>query len=198
MRLNDRLEESLEELKRIAKRLQQESNSEEELKIKSVGGARDVRRLTKEDSKARITLALLGIILPLVVALDAEDPTSQTQIASLYALLNLAISNYALVPFTFFAYTFHLSSFSFCSFYLHYSLDEFFPTVFIAPFLILISLSDAIPFLVETLKDFKDEISSQAKQGALQALYNLSILPSYVLLMLETGLRPLLLSKLCD
>ena len=46
-----------------------------------------VRSLAKEDSGARVTLAMLGAIPPLVGMLDFEDV--QQQIASLYALLNL-------------------------------------------------------------------------------------------------------------
>lgn len=72
----------LEELKRVVKRLQSSNVLE---------GAKEVRRLTKEVSDARTTLALLGAIPPLMALLDSEDSISQ--IAALYALLNLAIGN---------------------------------------------------------------------------------------------------------
>ncbi|KAL2548717.1 ARM repeat superfamily protein [Forsythia ovata] len=198
-------EEALEVLKRVAKKLQQESNSEEELKINVLEGAKEVRRLTKEHSEARTTLALLGVIPPLVAALDAEDPTSQTQIAVLYALLNLAIANDANKAAIVKAGAVHkmlkLVNSS------NGSPKQSVAEAIVANFLGLSALdsnkpiigsSGAIPFLVETLKDFNEEIGSQAKQDSLRALYNLSILPSNVFLMLETDLIPLLLSKLGD
>ena len=77
--------EALEEFKRVVKELQVE---EEENKRKA---ASRVRLLTKEDSEARVTLAMLGTIPPLVAMLDFED--SDSQIAALYALLNLGIGN---------------------------------------------------------------------------------------------------------
>nr|DAD36371.1 TPA_asm: hypothetical protein HUJ06_007012 [Nelumbo nucifera] len=51
----------------------------------------DVRRLEKEDTEARATLAMLGAIPPLVGMLDSSD--LDFQIASLYALLNLGTGN---------------------------------------------------------------------------------------------------------
>lgn len=75
----------LEELKRVVKRLQS-SHVDAVLE-----GAKEVRRLTKEDSQARSTLALLGAIPPLIALLDSDD--SFSHIAALYALLNLAIGN---------------------------------------------------------------------------------------------------------
>lgn len=47
----------------------------------------------EEDLVIRGTLALLGAIPPLVAMLDLED--EQSQIAALYALLNLGIGNNA-------------------------------------------------------------------------------------------------------
>ena len=75
--------EALEELKRAVKCLQSDDDV--------LCGAIEVRRLTKESSEARTTLALLGAIPPLVSLLDSEDLDSQ--IGSLYALLNLGIGN---------------------------------------------------------------------------------------------------------
>ncbi|KAF2287269.1 hypothetical protein GH714_039499 [Hevea brasiliensis] len=77
--------EELEELKRVVKEFQVESET------KSKEAACRVRLLSKEDSEARVTLAMLGAIPPLVGMLDVEDVESQ--IASLYALLNLGIGN---------------------------------------------------------------------------------------------------------
>jgi Armadillo/beta-catenin-like repeat len=54
--------------------------------------AMEIRRMAKEDAEARETLAMLGAIPPLVGMLDAElEPDSQ--VAALYAILNLAIGN---------------------------------------------------------------------------------------------------------
>lgn len=77
--------EALEELKGVARELQ----VEDEMKRRKA--ACNVRLLAKEDSGARVTLAMLGAIPPLVGMLDFEDVDSQ--IASLYALLNLGIGN---------------------------------------------------------------------------------------------------------
>eukprot|EP01018_Ginkgo_biloba_P006976 Gb_21721 [translate_table: standard] len=53
--------------------------------------AMDVRRLAKDDAQARVTLAMLGAIPPLVGMLDS--PEQNKQISALFALLNLAIGN---------------------------------------------------------------------------------------------------------
>lgn len=77
--------EAFEELRSVVKRLQcGEGGVEREAAI-------DVRRLAKEDSEARTTLAMLGAIPPLVGMLDSDDP--DFHIAALYALLNLGIGN---------------------------------------------------------------------------------------------------------
>lgn len=82
-----RKEQALEGLKKAAKKLQ--SGSMEVL----IQGAAEVRCLAKDDPNARTTLALLGVIPPLIALLDHRDPSSDFQIPALYALLNLAISN---------------------------------------------------------------------------------------------------------
>lgn len=79
-------EEALEELKRLVKDLQQGEDSE-----KRRDAASTVRMLAKENLEVRGTLAMLGAIPPLVAMLDSQDLGSQ--IASLYALLNLGIGN---------------------------------------------------------------------------------------------------------
>lgn len=86
--------EALEKLKRVVRDLRDaeegegEADREEEKRRES---ARRVRLLAKEDPGARTTLAMLGAIPPLVGMLDSSDLDSQ--IASLYALLNLGIGN---------------------------------------------------------------------------------------------------------
>ena len=54
--------------------------------------AEEVRKMTKDDPIARITMALLGVIAPLISMLDAETDPKQ-QCTALLALLNLAIGN---------------------------------------------------------------------------------------------------------
>ncbi|KOM37614.1 hypothetical protein LR48_Vigan03g099600 [Vigna angularis] len=85
----ERKEEALAELKRVVKELR-----EEDLSMRRIAAER-VRLLAKEDVEARTNLAMLEVIPPLVEMLDSED--AHSQIASLYALLNLGISNDACV-----------------------------------------------------------------------------------------------------
>lgn len=82
-----RKEEELKELKHTVKDLQAEDLG------KRKSAASSVRLMAKEDLVIRGTLALLGAIPPLVAMLDLED--EQSQIAALYALLNLGIGNNA-------------------------------------------------------------------------------------------------------
>ena len=79
--------EVLEKLKRVVRDLQVDEDSVK----RKLEAAREVRLLAKEDLEARGTLAMLGAIPPLVGMLDFDD--DDTQIASLYALLNLGIGN---------------------------------------------------------------------------------------------------------
>lgn len=79
--------EVLEELKLVAKELQGEDSA------KRKAAASNVRLRAKEDSEARATLAMLGAIPPLVGMLDHHENDAESQIASLYALLNLGIGN---------------------------------------------------------------------------------------------------------
>ncbi|KAL3843992.1 hypothetical protein ACJIZ3_001395 [Penstemon smallii] len=192
-----RKEEVLEGLKRVADKLQKEEEEEEVLK-----GAAEVRRLTKEDAHARTTLALLGVIPPLVALLDVRDPTFRSQIAALYALLNLAIANDANKAAIVKAGAVHKMLKLIQS-----PNDQATAEAVVANFLGLSALdtnkpiigsSGAIPFLVKTLKDLEQTVSSQAKQDSLRALYNLSISPSNVYAMLEADLISHLLIKLGD
>lgn len=82
-----RKEDELKELKRTVKDLQAEDLG------KQKSAASSVRLMAKEDLVIRGTLALLGAIPPLVAMLDLED--EESQIAALYALLNLGIGNNA-------------------------------------------------------------------------------------------------------
>lgn len=191
-----RKEQVLEGLKNVAKKLQREEEG-----WSMVEGAADVRRLTKDDPHARTTLALLGVIPPLVALLDAQDPTFLSQIAALYALLNLAIANDANKAAIVKAGAIHKMLKL-----INGAPNEAVSEAVVANFLGLSALdsnkpiigsSGAIPFLVGTLKDTNS--SPQAKQDSMRALYNLSISPSNVCVMLEsTDLIPYLFTKLED
>ncbi|XP_021890673.1 U-box domain-containing protein 12 [Carica papaya] len=188
--------EALNELKRVVRQLQ----VEDEMKKKAAAGS--VRLLAKEDSEARVTMALLGAIPPLVGMLDLKDVDSL--IASLYALLNLGVGNDANKAAIVKAGAVHKML------KLIESADDPKPPVaeaIVANFLGLSALdanksiigsSGAIPFLVKTLKNLDHGSSSQAKQDALRALYNLSIFPSNISFILETDLISFLLNALGD
>lgn len=87
-KMETKKEETLEILKRVAKDLQAEETERE----KKVMAASEVRLLAKDDAEARVTLAMLGAIPPLVSMID-DSQNEDALIASLYALLNLAIGN---------------------------------------------------------------------------------------------------------
>ncbi|KAB2627916.1 U-box domain-containing protein 7-like [Pyrus ussuriensis x Pyrus communis] len=189
--------EALEELKRVAKDLQADDDS-----AKRKEAASKVRLLAKEDSEARATLAMLGVIPPLVALLDSDDAVSQ--IASLYALLNLGIGNDVNKAAILQAGAVHnmlkliespnppdpsVSEAIIANFLGLSALDSNKP---------IIGASGAIPFLVRTLKNSDNASSCQAKQDALRALYNLSIFPSNISFILETDLIPFFLNSLGD
>ncbi|GKV03170.1 hypothetical protein SLEP1_g15524 [Rubroshorea leprosula] len=188
--------EVLEEFKLVVKELQVEDEAMRR------AAASKARLLAKEDSEARVTLAMLGAIPPLVGMLDFEDADSQ--IAALYALLNLGIGNDVNKAAIVKAGAVHKML------KLIESPNAPNPSVsegIVANFLGLSALdsnkpiigsSGAIPFLVKTLKIFGNKNGSQAKQDALRALYNLSIFPANISLVLETDLVPYLLNTLGD
>lgn len=191
-----RKEEELRELKRTVKDLQ----AEDLWKRKSA--ASKVRLMAKEDLVIRGTLALLGAIPPLVAMLDLED--EQSQIAALYALLNLGIGNNAnkaaIVKVGVIHKMLKLIKSESAS---NSSVAE----AIIANFLGLSALdsnkpvigsSGAIPFLVKSLQNTDSKISNQARQDALRALFNLSIASSNISIILETDLIPFLLNMLGD
>lgn len=62
----------------------------------------------------------------------------------------------------------------------------------------IIGSSGAIAFLVRALKNLENKYSPQAKQDALRALYNLSILPTNIPFILETDLVSFLMNTLGD
>lgn len=181
----------LEELKTVVKRLQSSHVLE---------AAKEVRRLTKEVPDTRTTLALLGAIPPLIALLDSEDSISQ--IAALYALLNLAIGNDANKAAIVKAGAVHKML----------KLVSDFPNPDVAEGVVanflglsaldsnkpIIGSSGAIPFLVKTLKNVDNTNSCQARQDSLRALYNLSISPLNVYPILESDLIEYIMNKLGD
>lgn len=189
--------EALAELKGVVKKLQMEGDDD------VLKGAVEVRRVAKENPEARSNLALMGSIPPLVSLLDSENVESQ--VASLYALLNLGIGNDANKSAIVKAGSVHkmlkliespngppnaaLSEAIVANFLGLSALDSNKP---------IVGSSGAIPFLVKTLKDVDKTSSSQAKQDSLRALYNLSISPLNVPLILDTDLVPFLFSRLGD
>ncbi|GFZ08301.1 ARM repeat superfamily protein [Actinidia rufa] len=185
---------ALEEMKAVVRRLQCDD---------FLAGAVDVRRLAKENAEARTSLALLGAIPTLVALLDLEDV--EPQIASLYALLNLGIGNYANKAAIVTAGALHKMLKLIES--PNGSPNPAVVEAVVANFLGLSALdsnkpiigsSGAVPFLVKTLKDLDKTSNAQSKQDSLRALYNLSISHLNITLILETDLVPFLLSALGD
>lgn len=188
--------ECLEELKLVVKELQVEDEA-----VRTAAATR-VRLLAKEDSEARVTLAMLGAIPPLVGMLDFED--AESQIAALYGLLNLGIGNDANKAAIVKAGAVHKMLKLIES---PNAPDSSVSEAIVANFLGLSALdsnkpiigsSGAIPFLVKTLEVLSKTKGSQAKQDALRALYNLSIFPPNISFVLETDVVPFILSTLGD
>ncbi|KAK9149816.1 hypothetical protein Scep_008573 [Stephania cephalantha] len=188
--------EAFEEFQGVVKRLQ---CSGEESESKRRDAALAVRKLAKEDSEARETLAMLGAIPPLVGMLDEDDP--DLQIASLYALLNLGIGNDMNKAAIVKAGAVHKML------KLIQSTNASVSEAVVANFLGLSALdankpiigsSGAVSFLVKILQNVDKSSSCQAKQDALRAIYNLSISSSNISNLLETDLVPFLMSTLGD
>ncbi|MFS7926823.1 putative armadillo-like helical protein [Helianthus anomalus] len=178
--------EVLEEMKQVVKRLQCGGNDD------VLDGAKEVRRLAKDDSDARTTLALLGAIPPLIGMLDSGD--LDLRVAGLYAILNIGIGNDTNKAAIVKAGAVHKML------DLINSQTEGLPnpdvcSAIVANFLGLTALdsnkpiigsSGAVLFLVKTLRSsVEGEANSQVVQDCLRALYNLSLLPSNVLPMIE-------------
>ncbi|KAM0939137.1 putative armadillo-like helical protein [Dioscorea sansibarensis] len=158
----------------------------------------DVRRLAKDDPNARETLAKLGSIQPLVGMLDSDDP--ETQIVSLYALLNLGIGNDSNKAATVNAGAVRkmlrlmgsqcsppVSAAVVANFLGLSALDSNKP---------IIGASGAIPFLVSTFQN--PNPNSTSRQDALRALFNLSITPSNILNLIAADLPQCLLTAIGD
>ncbi|KAK2392061.1 U-box domain-containing protein [Trifolium repens] len=191
-------EEILTELKQVVKELREEDSTK-----RRIAAAR-VRSLAKDDSEARGTLAMLGAISPLVGMLASEDLHSQ--IDSLYALLNLGIGNDANKAAIVKIGAVHkMLKIIESSCVVDLSVSE----AIVANFLGLSALdlnkpiigsSGAIPFLVRTLQnlDTSSKSSSQVKQDALRALYNLTINQANISFVLETDLVLFLINSIED
>lgn len=199
-------EEALDVLKRVVRELQAVAArgvDEDGECRKKVAAASEVRLLAKEDPEARVTLAMLGAIPPLVSMID-EPRVADAQIASLYALLNLGIGNDANKAAIVKAGAVHkmLKLIEYPN-----TPDQSIAEAVVANFLGLSALdsnkpiigsSGAIIFLVKTLQNLDETSSSQAREDALRALYNLSIYQPNVSFILETDLITFLLNTLGD
>lgn len=157
--------------------------------------AQDVRRLAKDDAQARVTLAMLGAIPPLVGMLDCSEATMR--ISVLFALLNLAIGNDLNKAAIVKAGAVHKMVM------LLQGSNESVREAVVANFLSLSALdvnkpvigsSGAIPFLVNIMQNG----SIQGRKDALRALYNLSICRTNVELIVDTGVVEFLLYMIDD
>ncbi|CAH2061079.1 unnamed protein product [Thlaspi arvense] len=194
-------EETVEILKRVVRDLVVECGDDGG--EKKIAAATEVRLLAKDDTEARVTLAMLGAIPPLVSMID-DSPIEDAQISSLYALLNLGIGNDANKAAIVKEGAVHkMLKLIESSKPPNQSISE----AIVANFLGLSALdsnkpiigsSGAIIFLAKTLKSFEETNSSQAREDALRALYNLSIHHQNVSFILETDLIQFLLNTLGD
>lgn len=198
-------EDKLEELKLVVKELHNETEEEENDLTKKTEAATKVRLLAKEDLEVRGTLAMLGVIPPLVAMLDHYSQNDVAPlVASLYALLNLGIGNdankAAIVKVGSVEKMLKLIESP-------DGLDSSVSEAIVANFLALSALdsnkpiigsSASISFLVRTLQSLDNKTSPQAKQDALRALYNLSIFPANVAFILETDLVVFLVNSIGD
>ncbi|KAE9586921.1 hypothetical protein Lal_00005008 [Lupinus albus] len=188
-------EEELREMKEMVKELEGE-----DLMKKRVAAKR-VRKLAKEEElEVRGTLAMLGVI-PLLVGMVDDQNSVESQIESLYALLNLGIGNDANKAAIVKVGAVHKML------KLIDSPDSSVCEAIVANFLGLTALdsnkpiigsSGAIPFLVRTLQNLDNRSRPQAKQDALRALYNLSITPTNISYVLETDLVSFLINSIGD
>ncbi|XP_021769427.1 U-box domain-containing protein 14-like [Chenopodium quinoa] len=185
-------EERLEELRMAVRLLHSEERE---------NGAKLVRSFAKEDAEARSTLAMLGAIPPLVAMLDYDH--HQSLIQPLYALLNLGIANDLNKAAIVQAGAVHkmLTKIESSNGCLNSAVSEAIVANFLALSALdsnkpIIGTSGAISYLVSVLED--TESSLQARQDSLRALYNLSITPSNIALILETNLIQYLVSMLGD
>ncbi|VVB10746.1 unnamed protein product [Arabis nemorensis] len=194
-------EEALEILKRVVRELQEAAARGD--CGKKLAAASEVRLMAKEDPEARVTLAMLGSIPPLVSMID-DSRIADSQIASLYALLNLGIGNDANKAAIVKAGAVHKMLKLIES---PNTPDQSIAEAVVANFLGLSALdsnkpiigsSGAIIFLVKTLQNLDETSSSQAREDALRALYNLSIYQPNVSFVLETDLITFLLNTLGD
>nr|VDC74099.1 unnamed protein product [Brassica rapa] len=200
-------EEALDALKRVVGELQAAAARGDDDGgecRKKVAAASEVRLLAKEDPEARVTLAMLGAIPPLVSMIDDESRDADARIASLYALLNLGIGNDANKAAIVKAGAVHKMLKLIES---PNTPDQSIAEAVVANFLGLSALdsnkpiigsSGAIIFLVKTLQNLDETSSSQAREDALRALYNLSIYQPNVSFILETDLITYLLNTLGD
>ncbi|PKU79066.1 U-box domain-containing protein 4 [Dendrobium catenatum] len=192
--------EAFEEMQGVVLRLQETG---EDFDRRRAVAAAEVRRLAKDNPEARQTLAMLGAIPPLVGLLDAED--SESHISALYALLNLGIGNDENKSAIVKAGAVHK---------MLALIESGLPTTptstaeaIVAVLLSLGALdankpiigasSGAILFLVNFFRTPNPNTNStQSKDDALRALFNLSISPSNAGQLIDSGLVPCLIAAI--
>ncbi|XP_020578455.1 U-box domain-containing protein 12-like [Phalaenopsis equestris] len=181
--------EAFEEMQGVVMSLQETGEGRDG---RRADAAAEVRRLAKNNPEARQTLAMLGAIPPLIGLLDAED--SDSHISALYALLNLGIGNDENKSAIVKAGAIHkmLTAAAIVAVFLCLSaLDANKP--------IIGASSGAIPFLVNFFRDPNLNINStQSKDDALRALFNLSISSSNADRLIDAGLVSSLISAVSE
>ncbi|KAF3775914.1 U-box domain-containing protein 7 [Nymphaea thermarum] len=193
--------ERLQGFERAVKELEGGKDEEEDGVMRKVEAALRVRRACRDDAEARATLAMLGAIPPLVAMLELAS--SSARVAALYALLNLSIGNDLNKAAIVKAGAVHkmLTMVQAKGEAEQETLEGV-----VANFLALSALdankpiigsSGAIPVLVGALRP-SGGTCRQCKLDALRALYNLSIAPCNVHLILEAQLVPFLIRTLGD
>ncbi|XP_078443341.1 ARM repeat superfamily protein [Wolffia australiana] len=155
---------------------------------RTTDAAKDVRRLAKDDAEARETLAMLGAIPPLVSMIKSPDP--ELQEASLYALLNLGVGNdrnkAAIVEAGAVHKMMALVEASATPSAAEAIAASFLSLSALDANRALIGSSGAIRFLVETFRH-PSASSGQAREDALRAIVNLSVVAENVPRIVEAG-----------
>ncbi|KAJ3677217.1 hypothetical protein LUZ60_002941 [Juncus effusus] len=181
--------EVFEEFQRVASELQSNGNADRRSEA-----AAEIRRLAKGDVEARETLAMLGVIPPLIAMLDPESDL-ESQISALYAILNLGVGNDMNKAAIVKAGAVHkmLSLKASNSSILEANVANFLSLSALDSNKQIIGSSGAIPFLLTSLRE-----NPNCKIDAMRAIFNLSILSTNSTYLLESNVMHVLLSTIGD